>query len=158
MVGFAPNATDLTGPLTAAGAQNADMIVPQSNAAGCVEHREGARALGKSTTPVVSNPLCLDPAVPAGLGGDLPKWIYGIASSLGFDTTDPAVTPFVRGPDCGRPAEARRRRVGDRRLGPDPHDGQADEPARREATSTAAKFTSGDPSASRARRPSARRA
>ena len=36
MVGFAPNATDLAGPLTAAGAQNADMIVPQSNAAGCV--------------------------------------------------------------------------------------------------------------------------
>ena len=36
LVGFAPTATDLTGPLTAAGAQNADMIVPQSNAAGCV--------------------------------------------------------------------------------------------------------------------------
>jgi branched-chain amino acid transport system substrate-binding protein len=35
--------------------------------------------------------------VPAGLCGDLPKWIYGIASSLGFDTTDPAVAPFVRG-------------------------------------------------------------
>jgi len=97
MVGFAPTATDLTGPLTAAGAQNADMIVPQSNAAGCVNIAKALAALGKSSTPVVSNPLCLDPAVPAGLGGDLPKWIYGIASSLGFDTTDPAVTPFVRG-------------------------------------------------------------
>ena len=97
MVGFAPTATDLTGPLTAAGAQNADMIVPQSNAAGCVNLAKALAQLGKSSTPVVSNPLCLDPAVPAGLGGDLPKWIYGIASSLGFDTTDPAVPPFLRG-------------------------------------------------------------
>jgi branched-chain amino acid transport system substrate-binding protein len=97
LVGFAANATDLTGPLTAAGAQNADMIVPQSNAAGCVNIAKALDALGKSSTPVVSNPLCLDPAVPAGLGGDLPKWIYGIASSLGFDTSDPAVAPFVKG-------------------------------------------------------------
>jgi branched-chain amino acid transport system substrate-binding protein len=97
LVGFDANATDLTGPLTAAGAQNADMIVPQSNAAGCVNIAKALQQLGKSSTPVVSNPLCLDPAVPAGLGGDLPKWIYGIASSLGFDTTDPAVAPFVRG-------------------------------------------------------------
>src|SRR5580765_7391049 len=97
LVGFDANATDLTGPLTAAGAQNADMIVPQSNAAGCVNIAKALAQLGKTKTPVVSNPLCLDPAVPAGLGGDLPKWIYGIASSLGFDTTDPAVAPFVRG-------------------------------------------------------------
>jgi len=97
LVGFPANATDLTGPLTAAGAQNADMIVPQSNAAGCVNIAKALQALGKTSTPVVSNPLCLDPAVPAGLGGDLPKWIYGIASSLGFDTTDPAVAPFLRG-------------------------------------------------------------
>jgi len=97
LVGFPANATDLTGPLTAAGAQNADMIVPQSNAAGCVNIAKALEALGKSKTPVVSNPLCLTPDVAAGLGGDLPKWIYGIASSLGFDTTDPAVAPFVKG-------------------------------------------------------------
>jgi branched-chain amino acid transport system substrate-binding protein len=97
LVGFPPTATDLTGPLTASGAQNADMIVPQSNAAGCVNIAKALAQLGKSNTPVVSNPLCLDPAVPAGLGGDLPKWIYGIASSLGFDTSDPAVKPFLRG-------------------------------------------------------------
>jgi branched-chain amino acid transport system substrate-binding protein len=97
LVGFDANATDLTGPLTAAGAQNADMIVPQSNAAGCVNIAKALQQLGKSAIPVVSNPLCLTPDVAAGLGGDLPKWIYGIASSLGFDTTDPAVAPFVRG-------------------------------------------------------------
>ena len=73
------------------------MIVPQSNAAGCVNIAKALAQLGKSSTPVVSNPLCLDPDVAAGLGGDLPKWIYGIASSLGFDMTDPAVPPFVKG-------------------------------------------------------------
>jgi branched-chain amino acid transport system substrate-binding protein len=97
LVGFDANATDLTGPLTAAGAQNADMIVPQSNAAGCVNIAKALDQLGKSSTPVVSNPLCLTPDVAAGLGGDLPHWIYGIASTLASDKTDPAAKPFVKG-------------------------------------------------------------
>ena len=97
LVGFDANATDLTGPLTAAGAQSADMIVPQSNAAGCVNIAKALDQLGKSSTPVVSNPLCLTPDVAAGLGGDLPKWIYGIASTLASDKTDPAAAPFVKG-------------------------------------------------------------
>ena len=97
LVGFDANATDLTGPLTAAGAQTADMIVPQSNAAGCANVAKALEQLGKSSTPVVSNPLCLDPAVAQSLGGDLPKWIYGIASTLAFDKTDPAAVPFVKG-------------------------------------------------------------
>jgi len=97
LVGFAPTATDLTGPLTASGAQNADMIIPQTPANGCVQVAKALESLGKSKTPVVSNPLCLTPEVAAGLGGDLAKWDYGIASSLGFDTTDPAVPPFIRG-------------------------------------------------------------
>ena len=46
---------------------------------------------------MVSNPLCLSPDVAAGLGGDLAKWDYGIASSLGFDVSDPAVPPFLKG-------------------------------------------------------------
>lgn len=96
LVGYDANTTDLTGPLTAAGAQSADMIVPQSNAAGCVNLAKALDQLGKSDTPVVSNPLCLDPAVPKGLGGDYPKWIFGIASSLGLDKSDPAVPPFVK--------------------------------------------------------------
>jgi branched-chain amino acid transport system substrate-binding protein len=97
MVGFAPTATDLTGPLTAAGAQNADMIVPQTPANGCVAVAKALAQLGKSSTPVVSNPLCLTPEVAQGLGGDLAKWDYGIASSLGFDLSDPAVPPFLKG-------------------------------------------------------------
>ena len=39
-----PTATDLTGPLTAAGAQNADMIVPQSQRGRLRQRRQGARA------------------------------------------------------------------------------------------------------------------
>jgi branched-chain amino acid transport system substrate-binding protein len=96
LVGFDANATDLTGPLTAAGAQTADMVVPQSNAAGCVNVAKALEQLGKSSTPVVSNPLCLDPAVAQGLGGDYPHWIYGIASSLAFDKTDKAAAPFMK--------------------------------------------------------------
>jgi branched-chain amino acid transport system substrate-binding protein len=96
MVGFDANATDLTGPLTAAGAQNADMIVPQTPANGCVAVAKALAQLGKSSTPVVSNPLCLSGEVAAGLG-DLAKWDYGIASSLGFDVSDPAVPPFLKG-------------------------------------------------------------
>jgi branched-chain amino acid transport system substrate-binding protein len=73
------------------------MIIPQTPANGCVQVHKALESLGKSKTPVVSNPLCLTPDVAAGLGGDLAKWDYGIASSLGFDTSDPAVPPFIRG-------------------------------------------------------------
>jgi len=97
MVGFPATATDLTGPLTASGAQNSDMIIPQTPANGCVAVAKALASLGKSSTPVVSNPLCLTPEVAQGLGGDLAKWDYGIASSLGFDLSDPAVPPFVKG-------------------------------------------------------------
>jgi branched-chain amino acid transport system substrate-binding protein len=92
-VGYDPNATDLVAPLTAAGAQSADVTVVQSNAAGCVGMAKALQQLGSKTT-VLTNPLCLDPQVAQGLGGDYPKWIYAIASSLGFDLTDKAVPPF----------------------------------------------------------------
>jgi branched-chain amino acid transport system substrate-binding protein len=93
-VGYEANATDLVGPLAAAGAQSADMIVPQSDAKGCINL---AKALEQSgvDAPVVSNPLCLNPLVAKGLGGDVPKWYYGIASSLTADPTDPAAKAMV---------------------------------------------------------------
>ena len=93
-VGYEPNATDLVGPLAAAGAQSADMIVPQSDAKGCINL---AKALQQASVkaPVVSNPLCLNPLVAKGLGGDVPKWYYGIASSLTADPTDPAAKAMV---------------------------------------------------------------
>jgi branched-chain amino acid transport system substrate-binding protein len=96
LVGFDPNATDLTGPLTAAGAQTADIVVPQSNAAGCVNVAKTLQQLGVPGSKIVSNPLCLSGQVAAGLGGDLAPWVYGIASSLSGDKTDPAVIPYNR--------------------------------------------------------------
>ncbi len=96
LVGFDPNATDLTGPLTAAGAQTADIVVPQSNAAGCVNVAKTLQQLGVPGSKIVSNPLCLSGQVAAGLGGDLAPWVYGIASSLAGDKSDPAAVPYNR--------------------------------------------------------------
>ncbi|MGZ4337253.1 MAG: ABC transporter substrate-binding protein [Gaiellaceae bacterium] len=94
LVGFDPNSTDLTGPLTAAGAQTADIVVPQSNAAGCVNVAKTLQQLGVPGSKIVSNPLCLSGEVAAGLGGDLAPWVYGIASSLAGDKSDKAVVPY----------------------------------------------------------------
>jgi branched-chain amino acid transport system substrate-binding protein len=93
-VGYEANATDLVGPLTAAGAQSADMIVPQSDAKGCINLAKALEQTGVKA-PVVSNPLCLSPIVSKGLGGDVPKWYYGIASSLTADQSDPAAKAMV---------------------------------------------------------------
>jgi branched-chain amino acid transport system substrate-binding protein len=93
-VGYEANATDLVGPLTAAGAQSADMIVPQSDAKGCINLAKALEQTGVKA-PVVSNPLCLSPVVSKGLGGDVPKWYYGIASSLTADPTDPGAKAMV---------------------------------------------------------------
>ena len=94
LVGFDPNATDLTGPLTAAGAQKADIVVPQSNAAGCVNVAKTLQQLGVKGSKIVSNPLCLSGEVAAGLGGDLAPWVYGIASTLAGDKTDKGAVPY----------------------------------------------------------------
>jgi branched-chain amino acid transport system substrate-binding protein len=93
-VAYEPNATDLVGPLAAAGAQSADMIVPQSDPKGCINLAKALESSGV-TAPVVSNPLCLNPLVSEALGGDVPKWYYGIASSLTADPTDPAAKAMV---------------------------------------------------------------
>jgi branched-chain amino acid transport system substrate-binding protein len=93
-VSWQPNATDLVGPLTAAGGQSADAIILTSDPKGCVNF---AKAIGqlKIDTPVVAQPLCLNPAVAKALG-DLPQWYYGIASSLATDTKDPASVAFMK--------------------------------------------------------------
>ena len=94
-VGYDPNTTDLVGPITAAGGQYADVFVLQDVASGCVNMAKALTQLGL-TKKVLTNPLCLDPRVAEGLGGDYPKWTWAIASSLGFDTTDKGVPPFLK--------------------------------------------------------------
>jgi branched-chain amino acid transport system substrate-binding protein len=86
-VSWSPNATDLVGPLTAAGAQTADVIITNPDPKGCVNLAKAIDQLGIDT-PVVSEPLCLNELVAKSLG-DLPKWTYGIASSLPGDMSDP---------------------------------------------------------------------
>lgn len=93
-VGYNPEATDLLGPVTAAGAQNRDVIVPLPDTQGCINIAKALDQIG-SRKPVVAGPLCIDPAVAKGLGGDFPKWTYGIAQTLPSDTTAPDQQAYV---------------------------------------------------------------
>jgi branched-chain amino acid transport system substrate-binding protein len=95
MEGYPPTTTNLTGILTAAGAQTADMVVPYTDASGCVNIAKALVQLGiTDTKKIVSAPLCLNGQVAAGLGGDFPKWTYSIASSLFGDATDPGMPAY----------------------------------------------------------------
>jgi len=96
-VGYDEAETDLIGPLTSAGAQTADMVIPYSESSGCVNLAKGLKELGiTDTKKIVSAPLCLNSQVMAGLGGDFPIWTYAIASSLFGDKTDPGVPPYLK--------------------------------------------------------------
>jgi branched-chain amino acid transport system substrate-binding protein len=96
-VGYSQGQTDLVGPLTAAGAQSADMVVPYSDASGCVNQAKALKQLGiTDSKKIVSAPLCLNPDVAAGLGGDFPLWTYSIASSLFGDATDPSMAVYMK--------------------------------------------------------------
>jgi branched-chain amino acid transport system substrate-binding protein len=93
-VGYPETQTDLTSVLTAAGAQTADVVVPYSDAAGCVNLAKSLKTLG-ITDPkkIVSAPLCLNGQVIQGFG-DFPHWTYAIASSLFGDPTDPGMPAY----------------------------------------------------------------
>lgn len=94
-VAYDPTTTDLIGPLTSAGASSADMVIPYTDAAGCVGLAKGLIQLGITTIKkIVSAPLCLNSQVAQALGGDFPKWTYAIASSLFGDPTDPGVAVY----------------------------------------------------------------
>ena len=97
MEGYPPTTTSLTGVLTAAGAQTADMVVPYTDSSGCVNIAKALTQMG-ITDPkkIVSAPLCLNGQVAAGLGGDFPKWTYSIASSLFGDTTDKGMPAYTK--------------------------------------------------------------
>jgi branched-chain amino acid transport system substrate-binding protein len=93
-VSYPPTEADVTTPLTSAGAASADMVIPGTDANGCVNMANALTQLG-ITNPkkIVANPLCLNAQVISALG-DFPKWTYGIASSLFGDKTDPGVVPY----------------------------------------------------------------
>jgi branched-chain amino acid transport system substrate-binding protein len=93
-VGYPETQTDLTSVLTAAGAQTADLVIPYTDAAGCVNLAKSLTTLG-ITDPkkILSAPLCLNGQVIKGLG-DFPHWTYSIASSLFGDPTDPGMPAY----------------------------------------------------------------
>jgi branched-chain amino acid transport system substrate-binding protein len=96
-VGYDESQTDLIGPLTSAGAQTADMVIPYSDSSGCVNLAKGLKQLGiTDAKKIVSAPLCLNGQVAAGLGGDFPIWTYAIASSLFGDKTDPGMPAYIK--------------------------------------------------------------
>jgi branched-chain amino acid transport system substrate-binding protein len=104
-VGYDESQTDLIGPLTAAGASSADMVVPYSDSSGCVNLAKGLKQLGiTDAKKIVSAPLCLNGQVSAGLGGDWPIWTYAIASSLFGDPTDPGMPEYMKVTGANEPA------------------------------------------------------
>ena len=95
VVSYPANTPDLTVPLLAAGAQNVDLVMPVINPNDCVKFAEATRQLGIPDEKVLASPICINGDVAAGLGGDLPKWLYAVASSLSIDPTDPSVPPYT---------------------------------------------------------------
>jgi branched-chain amino acid transport system substrate-binding protein len=93
-VGYPESQTDLTSVLTEAGAQTADLVIPYTDSAGCVNLAKSLVQLGiTDAKKIVSAPLCLNGQVIAGFG-DFPHWTYAIASSLFGDTTDPGMPAY----------------------------------------------------------------
>jgi len=94
-VSYPADTSDLTIPLQAAGATTADVVMPVINPGDCVKFENAIKQLNIPDEKVLASPICLTPSTIEGLG-DFPKWIYAIASSQTFDTTDPAVPPYQK--------------------------------------------------------------
>jgi branched-chain amino acid transport system substrate-binding protein len=109
-VGFEAQATDLLGPVTAANAQTADVIVPITAGHGCVGIAKALKQIG-NTKPVAATPICLSPDVAKGLGGDLPQWTYGVAQTLPTDPSSPASHAFQKAATEAGLAETDRTKV-----------------------------------------------
>ncbi|MCI3270762.1 ABC transporter substrate-binding protein [Streptomyces cylindrosporus] len=84
---FPATSTDLISPLTAAGAQSADAVVPiVVTTTGCTALAKAYQQMSLTTPAVVSN-LCATDQIKSALG-DYPKWIYS-SSTLSLLVDDP---------------------------------------------------------------------
>ncbi|HET8743300.1 MAG TPA: ABC transporter substrate-binding protein [Gaiella sp.] len=93
-VGYTQGQTDLTAPLTAAGATTADFIGPYGTASDCANQAKSLQQLGiTDSRKIMTAPLCLNQQVIDALG-DWPKWTYAIASSLYGDKTDKGMPAY----------------------------------------------------------------
>ena len=93
VVSYPANAPDLTVPLLAADAPNADIVMPVINPNDCVKFEQAIQQLGIPDEKILASPICLTPTTIEGLG-DFPKSICTIASAQTFDVTDPGVPPY----------------------------------------------------------------
>jgi branched-chain amino acid transport system substrate-binding protein len=95
-VGYSQGQTDLTAPLTAAGATTADFVAPYGSASDCANQAKALKQLGiTDSRKIMTAPLCLSPQVIDALG-DWPLWTYAIASSLYGDPTDKGMPAYQR--------------------------------------------------------------
>jgi branched-chain amino acid transport system substrate-binding protein len=93
-VGYTQGQSDLTAPLTAAGATTADFIGPYGTASDCVNQAKSLQQLGITDSKrIMTAPLCLNSQVSDALG-DWPLWTYAIASSLYGDPTDKGMPAY----------------------------------------------------------------
>jgi branched-chain amino acid transport system substrate-binding protein len=92
-VGYDAQATDLLGPITAAGSQTADALLPMTDVPGCINYAKSLEQSGIDK-PVLAGPTCLSQQVAKGVGGDIPHWTFGIAQDIPSDTTNPAVKAY----------------------------------------------------------------
>jgi len=83
LVGFDPKSIDLVGPLTAAGAQSADFIMPALGVPDqCLAFEKAIQQLGIPDNHVAGFFQCAVPQIKSQYpGGDYPKWYYGVASA-----------------------------------------------------------------------------
>jgi branched-chain amino acid transport system substrate-binding protein len=94
VVSYPADTPDLTAPLIAAGAQDVDLVMPVINPNDCVKFEQAIQQLGIPDEKVLASPICINAEVGAALG-DLPKWLYAVASSLSIDPSDPSVPPYT---------------------------------------------------------------
>jgi branched-chain amino acid transport system substrate-binding protein len=94
VVSYPATTPDLTVPLLAAGAQDVDLVMPVINPNDCVKFQQAIQQLGIPEEAVLASPICINAAVAEELG-DLPKWLYAVASSLSIDPSDPSVPPYT---------------------------------------------------------------
>ena len=94
VVPYAADTPDLTVPLLAAGAQDVDLVMPVINPNDCVKFEQATQQLGIPDEKVLASPICINADVGRALG-DLPQWLYAVASSLSIDPTDPSVPPYT---------------------------------------------------------------
>jgi branched-chain amino acid transport system substrate-binding protein len=97
MVSFDAKTSDLVGPLTAAGAQSADMVTPMVNTpSNCLAAVKALTTLGIDPNKIVWFTLCAQPALLKGFGGDFPKYISGISQSGDALADTPTGKVFVK--------------------------------------------------------------